>query len=185
MKTINISLQNTESYIINDTKENFKHSKAFKYLECYNQIDTRNYNSLFDNVDMYSESEIEEIENFHIVEISANGYSQNEYQEWFLYFDKTILKDSEAMEELKYFTLDMKYYFTETGICAFWEIETIKIIDGKEFINKDDFDWCLSTSFIESPDNEEIKDFIINDFIPVEWYNSKDYSININYNIKY
>lgn len=161
-KTIKIKLYKECSTFIDDVKENFKNSKAFKYLENYNQLDVRNYEYLFKDVNMYSEQELEEIENFYIVNISARGYSKGDYQEWDLYFDKTILKDSEAMEELKYFKEDMKYYFTEQDLYIVWEIQHEKEFEWEIYTKTEALDG-LCFSFGEL-DEKEVQ-HAINDYL--------------------
>ena len=174
MKNLYIELRNDDSYIVADSIENFKYSNAFKYLETYNQLDIRNYNNLFKNIDMYSEDELEDLTAFHIVEIEAKGYSQNEYQQWTLYFDKEVLKDSEALEEIKYLSQDLEYYFTEIWLTFNWTIRHEKTIDGEIFTRDENLD-SLLYSFTELDEDEVKKQ--IDEYIKEQGLNKDDYNI--------
>lgn len=186
MKTININLEFADSYIISDAVENFVCTKAYKNLVSYSQK-YNNYVSLFNSVtdvincDYYEEWELEKL--YYIVSIEARGDSQWNYQEFTFYFRKEAETDKEMVNEINYLLETLQYYFSETWINAFWEIEDIIIIHWKEYKNTEDFDNSFTESFRKYPSNDQLKDFILNEFIPSEWYSTDEFTINIDYNI--
>ena len=167
MNNLYINFYDTGSYMIDDAKENFKYSKAYKYLVYYNQ-GNNNYYNLFDNKNY----DLEEDENYYIEEVNARWYSQSERQKFTFYFDPDIKKDSEAMEELKYFLDNLQYYFTAQAVNITWYIKDIKIIDWKEYIYKEN----LETLHIELLD-EEIKESYINEYLLENWIDKEKFEL--------
>ena len=165
---IYIKFNDIESEYINDTLMNFEYSKAKKYLEYYKQ-DNNKYTKLFNYIPFIDFVE-DTKDDFYKVDISAIWYSQSEWQDWELFFNTDILKDPEAMDELKYFKKDMKYYFTSQAVLINWYIEDIKIIDWKEYKYKQN----LESLFCELLD-ESIKDEYVKDFVNENWFDPKDY----------
>ena len=177
-KNLYINLSQSEAYIVDDAKENLKYSKAYKYLEGYTQ-DNNNFIELLKDIkmiekDYLEEEELENLEKYHIEEITAKGYSQWDWQDWEFFFDKAILKDKETLEELKYFLQDLKYYFTEEGICYSGYIEHIKVIDWEEYKRREELD-SICTCFMEYS-IEERKEYLI-EYIKGNWLEPKEYNI--------
>jgi len=164
----------SESYTIDDAKENFKYSRAYKYLEAFSQSNS-SYYDLFSDIEKINDIDSEEINDYHIIEVEAKWYSQWDYQSWTLYFDKQVLKDNEAVEEIKYFTQDLQYYFIAENILISWYIEDIKIIDWKEYKHNERLDG-ISYEFREWVNEEEIEESI-KDFLLQNWIEQKDYNI--------
>ncbi len=174
IKNLYISVHWEASDYINDIKDNFIYSCAYKYLKWYKQWNTRNYYKLFD----IEEIEEEEEENYLIEETGATGYSQWEWQDFTFYFDKEIEKDIEAIQEVKYFLENLKLYFTVTNFTFYWHIETKKTIKGKEYTHKEELENISITN-----DNARLNTGDENEFLQVNGINKdnmKDYNIIYN-----
>ena len=173
-KNIYIEFFWSESYTIDVAKENLKYSRAYKYLKAFSQSNSRYYD-LFTDIEKVSDIDSEELKNYHIIEVEAKWYSQWDYQSWTLYFDKQVLKDKDALEDIKYFTQDLQYYFTAENILINWYIEDIKIIDWKEYKHKERLDG-ISYEFKEWVDEKELENNI-KEFLDENWIEQKDYNI--------
>lgn len=141
-----------ESFLLDDIKWNFIHSKAFKYLINYNQSNTRDYRVLLkdDYIDL------DDMEKEYTKEVDATGYSQWESQTFTFNFRSDIESDSEALEELTYLD-DLQYYFTASDFFIDWYIEVERIIEGKVWANKEKlesfciakYDWILEEKDVD------------------------------------
>ena len=172
MKKIYIEFRNMESEFINNVIENFKYSKAYKYLEYYKQSNNK-YINHFNDFESPNFIEWFDYNDYFIKEIDATWYNQSEWQDFYFYFKPDIQKDSEAMQELEYLVNDLGYYFTAQDILISWYIEHTKNIDWLEYKAEEVIEEGLYITLLDDPLTFEN----VIEFIKQNWLDPKKYEL--------
>lgn len=166
MKKIFLNFSCWEGSLLQDTRSNFKHWPAFKYLIDYKQSNS-NYFPLLRGDALYNDN----LKWEYIKEVIATGCSQWEYQKFTFNFRKEIENDEEAMKELSILD-DLAYYFTDCTYHINWYIEDEMEIEWKIWTNREEIDFSSYSSYDWILTEEMVESAIIE-----SWFNRDEYEV--------